>query len=85
MLPGSLDKALIVIGLPLLSDSAIGDRMTAGNAIELILPGTLVLRRQIYLPFALSCWFETVPSLEGQESDLTARGYMLRIALCDIL
>ena len=28
MLPGSLDKVLIVIGLPLLSDSAIGDFIT---------------------------------------------------------
>ena len=58
--------------------------MTAGNAIELILPAALVLRCQIYLPFALLCWFETVPPWEGQELDLTTRGYMLRIALWDI-
>ena len=60
-------------------------RMTAGNAVELILPGALVLRRQIYPPFALFCWFETVLPREGQESDLTATGYMLGVALWDIL
>ena len=59
--------------------------MTAGNAIELVLAGALVLMRQIYMPFALSFWFETILPREHQESDLTASGYMLRIALWNIL
>ena len=52
-------------------------RMTASNAIELILLGALVLRHQMNLPFTLSCLFETAPPCEGQESDLTTRGYIL--------
>ena len=59
-------------------------RMTAGNAIQPILPGPLVLRNQVYPRVALSRWFETVLPREDQESDLTTRGYMLRIALWDI-
>ena len=47
-------------------------RMTAGNTIELILPRVLVLTRQIYPPFALSWWFETVLPREGLELDLTS-------------
>ena len=59
-------------------------RMTAGNAIELILQRALVLRRQIYPPFSFFSWFETVPPREGQELDLITGGYMLRITLWNI-
>ena len=59
--------------------------MTTDKAIALIMPGGLFLRRQIYPSFALFCWFETVPPLEDQESDLTTTDYMLHIALWDIL
>ena len=53
--------------------------MTAGNAIKLILPGVLVWRRQFIAFYPFPCFFQTVLPCEGQELDLTVRGYILGV------